>query len=311
ALTASTHEFTFSMAPKSLPSWINMGFEQKFIIERAYQLNKTRYGGGLVMRRVARWTGKLKPTMEGYMSILGYNNHGVIRNKSLALSIEPVDFMTLSGKVKYQSRMPTFMEMYAKNRFFIGNPGLDDEGLWDLELATDFRIGDHTRIHLNGFMGFISDMIVYVPFAGTQLRPINTGVARRYGVDLGFSSEPWSFLMVESKNSILSSKIKDTNAPLPQTPSFLGLTRIRFGIEDFLSLTLQSRYRGPATANIYGTLRTNPYALFDAILAARLFQRLGLSLSISNIFNVKSARDTYEMPLPGTIFFGQIEVGNV
>jgi|GEM_PF-1775617 len=309
-ITASIHEISFGMKPTHLPQWLDLGLVQKIIVERAYQLDKTRIGGGFYMYRNARFLGKLKPTILSSMTLIGYGQQGVLRNHDLSVSIDPVSFMTLTGGVKYHSRLPTFMEMYANNRFFAGNAALNNESIWDLELAANFRIGQHSRLFASGFIGFIGDIIVYVPEL-SRLKPINTGVARRHGVDLGFTSEPFNWLMVESKNSILMSKIKATNAPLPQTPHFMGMTKVRFGTENFLSLTLQSRYRGPATANIYGTLRTNPYVLLDAILAAQIYERIGLSLSVSNIFNVKSARDTYEMPLPGIAFFGQIAIGHV
>ena len=134
--------------------------------------------------------------------------------------------------------------------------------------------------------------------------------ATRYGVDVGVNYEPNKWLSLESKNSVLRTKVKATNAPLPQSPTFLGLTRMRVGPEDMLALSLQARYKSSSFANDYGSKATKGYVLLDALLSGHFAEIFTLSLSVTNILNVKNARDTYEMPLPGTIFFGQIEVGN-
>lgn len=308
---SSTHEFTVGFESLKLPEWIDLDFANQIVIERAYELDKTRLGGGMLMKRTMRWKGRLKPTMFAQFNMLGFQDYGLLFKKDFGISIEASEWANVTARFVRHQRLPTFMEMYASNRFFMGNPDLKKESVWDLELASSIRMGQHTRMQVTGFLGYLSDVIVYVPFMATQLRPINVETANRHGVDLSLVMEPTNYLMIETKNSLLRTKNKATNAPLPQAPSFLGLTKIRFGSEDFLALSLQSRYRGSSNGNIYGTLVSKPYALFDAVASAWLFDHVGLSLSVTNIFNVKTAQDVYETPMPGTVFFGQIEVGSV
>ncbi len=308
---SSTHELTVGFESLKLPEWFNFDFANQIFIERAYELNKTRLGGGFLMNRTMRWQGRLKPSTYAQFSMLGFQEYGLVFKKDLGVSIEPSDWMSMTARLLRHQRLPTFMEMYAENRFFVGNPDLKKESVWDIELGSTMNIGQHSRMQVTAFMGYLSDVIVYVPFLATQLRPINVETASRRGLDLSLVIEPTRYLMIETKNSLLSTKNKATNARLPQAPTFLGLTKLRIGNENFLALSLQSRYRGNATANIYGTLHSKPYALFDTVVSARLFEYLGLSLSVTNIFNIKTARDIYETPLPGSVFFGQIEVGNV
>lgn len=308
---SSTHELTVGFENLKLPEWINFDFTNKLVIERAYNLNKTRVGGGFAMKRAMRFKGRLKTTTYANFTMLGFGDHGLLFKKEFGLSIEPSENTGVTLRLLRHQRLPTFMEMYSANRFFVGNPDLSKESVWDIELGTSARMGSFTRAQVTGFLGFLSDAIVYVPFLSTQLRPINVTTASRHGIDLSLVMEPSPYFMFETKNSLLRTKNRATNAPLPQAPSFLGLTKLRIGSEDFLALSVQSRYRGNATANIYGTLFSKPYALFDAVASARLLEHLGLSFSVTNIFNVKTARDIYETPLPGTVFFGQIEVGNV
>jgi len=306
----STHELNFSIDNLSLPEWLDMEIGEILIVERSYDQKHMRIGGGLFIKRDMRFKGRLKPTLRAYFNMVGYHEHGLLFKKDFALTIEPTPNISVTTGFTRSQRLPTFLELYANNRFFVGNEDLKKESIWDFQLGSNMRFGDHTRLQVTGFYGYLSDLIVYEPFMAQKIRPKNIDTASRFGLDLGLNYEPNKWIMVETKNSLLRTKVKATNAPLPQSPSFLGLTRVRIGPEDILALSLQARYRGPSNANDYGTKTTKGYILLDALVSGHFAELFTLSLSVTNILNVKHARDTYEMPLPGTIFFGQIEVGN-
>ncbi|OPZ23198.1 MAG: Vitamin B12 transporter BtuB [bacterium ADurb.BinA186] len=263
------------------------------------------------MKRVNYLKGRMKPTIFANFTMLGFQQHGLLFKKDLGFSIEPTERLSLTTRFARSQRLPTFLELYANNRFFVGNPNLKKEGMWDIELGATYKISPQADIHIMGFLGHLSDVIVHIPLLASKQHPINTEDARRYGVDMNFNYEPLMWLKFETNNSFLYTKVKAYDAPLPQAPPFLGFSKLRFGTEDFLSFSLLTRYRGPTSANLNGTLKTNAYALVDTILSARVFKKVTTSFSISNIFNQKTARDTYEMPLPGTIFYGQIELENM
>ena len=306
----STHELNFSIDNLSLPEWLDMELGEILIVERSYDQKHTRVGGGLFIKRDMRFKGRLKPTLSAYFNMVGYQDHGLLFKKDFALTIEPTPNISVTTGFSRSQRLPTFMELYANNRFFVSNEDLKKESIWDFQLGSNMRFGDHTRLQVTGFYGYLTDLIVYEPFMANKLRPKNIDSATRYGIDLGINYEPNKWVMLETKNSLLRTKVKATNAPLPQSPAFLGLTRLRVGPTDMLALSLQSRYRTSSFANDYGSKITKGYILFDALLSGHFAEFFTLSLSVTNILNVKHARDTYEMPLPGTTFFAQIEVGN-
>lgn len=308
---ASTHELTLGLKSLKLPQWFQLEIGQKFVLEQAYELNKTRFGTGLLINRLVNFDHRLKPSIYYNTTILVFNHHGFLFKNDIGLSFEPAEYITITGRIIGKHRLPTFMELYANNQFFVGNTELNKESIWDIELSTNLRFKHHTRADITAFFGSLRDVIIYVPFLSTKLRPSNIESANRYGIELSLTLEPLDWLALETKNSLLATKIKATNAPLPHAPAFSGLSKIRFGSDDYLALSLQSRYRTSATSTIYGTLLSKPYILFDAFMSARFFDRLSLSLSISNIFNIKTARDSYEIPLPGTVFFTQFEIGNL
>lgn len=306
----STHELSWGLDSLKLPPWIDLKMAQSFLVERAYSVDKTRLGGGFTMRRDMNFSGRLKPKTFATFGMTGYEKYGLLFKKDLGVSIEPLENMLLSARAVRSQRLPTFMEMYANNRFIAGNEDLDKESLWDFELGTKLSFFEHTSLQLTGYFGYVSNTIVYEPYMATRLRPTNTDSANRFGLDMDLSIEPSSWILFESKNAFLRTRIKATNAPIPHSPPFLGLTSIRIGPEDIGSISLSTRYKGASFANSYGAMRSDAYILFDALAAVPVGRFVALSLSVTNIFNTRTAQDSYEMPLPGTTFYGQISLGN-
>lgn len=310
-LRASTHEITLGFKSLTMPSWFDFDWGEQIIIEKAYDLDKSRIGVGFLMHRTTKWTGRLKPQMFSNFSMVGFEEHGFIFKKELGVTIQPHERMSITGRFMRSQRLPTFLELYAQNSFFVGNPELKKESILDVELGTTLKIAPQAVLKLNGFFGYLSDLIVDVPFMAVMLRPVNIDTARRYGLDMGLTLEPLDWLLLESTNSLQNTKIRSTEAPLPHAPWFSGLSRVRFGNEDSATVSLQTRYKGPSYANLFGTLKSEGFGLVDALLFVKPYERLGLSLSISNIFHHTTARDSYEMPLPGIGFFGQVELGSI
>ncbi|HXW60185.1 MAG TPA: TonB-dependent receptor, partial [Myxococcota bacterium] len=307
---ASTHELSWGLNSLKLPKWLDLKLWQNFVIERAYSVDQTRLGGGFFMRRDMHFNVRLKPKVFAAFGIMGYEQQGLIFKKDLGVSIEPWEKMLFTARAARSQRLPTLLEMYVNNRFLAGNADLKKESIWDIELGSDLTFFDHTQVKFTGYFGYLSDTIAYVPFMATRLRPTNTGSATRFGLDMAVNYRPVSWLMFESKNTRLRSKLKDTNAPIPNSPPFLGVTGIRLGPKDIATLSLNSRYKGPSFADLNGSLRANPYIIFDALATVPVGRFIALSLSVLNILNVRTAKDSYGMPLPGTTIFGQIELGN-
>lgn len=307
----TTHELSLGIRPIKWFKRMDFDLAQQIVVERAYELDKTRLGAGFVMKRTSYFQGRLKPQLFSNFTMIAYQKHGLIFKKDLGLTIEPTNKSSLTFRWVRSQRLPTFMELYANNSFFVGNPDLEKESIMDIEIASNIKIGSSINLRALAFLGYISDTIVYVPLFAKKKQPINTKSTNRYGFDFSLSYEPLNWLLFETNNSFLYTKVRETDAPLPQAPPFLGLSKVRLGPDDFINVTLQSRYRGPSTANLSGTIKTDPYILVDAVLRTPIYKKLQASFSVNNIFNITTARDTYEMPLPGTVFFGQIELENI
>lgn len=310
-ILSSAHDVTLGIKPLDFPPWIDMEFGQKIIVEKAYGLDKTRLGSGFIMKRDSRLKGRLKPKIFSYFSMLGYEQAGLIFQKDLGASIELNPNVKMLARFARTQRLPTFIELYANNAFFAGNENLQKEGVWDIELASQMLLGQSTSVNISAYLGYLSDVIIYAPYFAGRLRPVNSGAAKRHGVDLAINYEPSDMWAIESKNGFLHTKVRATDSPMPQAPPFMGLLKVRVGRLDFLNASIQTRYRGAAAANLYGTLKTDPYAIVDIHTAWQISEQVGISLLASNLLNNKKARDTYEMPTAGTMFYGQIEIGSM
>lgn len=310
-LTASTHDLSLKYQTLKLPSWLYFDLSQHLIIEKAYELNKTRIGAGFTMNRSMKWSGRLKPSSAAKFNMIGFNEHGLLFKKEFSLQIEPSSYLSLTGKFTRSQRLPTFMELYTKNSFYVGNENLLKESVMDFAIGSNIKISQSIRISLLGFYGFLSDLIVDVPHLSNMLMPINISSARRFGLDNTITFAPIDWLMMESSNALLKTMIKATSSPLPNAPWFLGISKIKLGEIEKLSFTIQSRYKGESFGNIYGTLRSKAYGLFDILLSSNILRHVGFSISLSNIFDHNTAKDSYETPLPGRLFYVQIEMGDI
>ena len=109
--------------------------------------------------------------------------------------------MTLAGGVGYSERPPTLTELYAAQTFMYllqnglntvtGNPLLDKERLWQVDLGLRFDNGHH-RAGLNGFHAWVNDYITYEniglsnpegPIDQVNLKFVNTDLATLAGFE--------------------------------------------------------------------------------------------------------------------------------
>lgn len=310
-LLSSSHEIIYGFKPLTMPLNMEVDFAQKIVIEKDYSNNKQRLGFGLVMNREMRFKGRIKPMMLGSLTIMAMGEDGLLLESDNSFSVEPLEYWNLIIRLAKTSRLPTFMELFSKNQFFMGNPNLKKEGIWDIELISKIFLRGLGQISLTGYYGFLSNNIIFVPYHAHMLRPVNADYARRMGLDLGLSISPLSLVSIDAKTSLLKTFVKNTKAPLPQTPSLSGLIKVRLGDENFISVTLQNRFRTATTTDMSGTLRSKGYALLDILASWQIHPLVGASLSLSNILNQKHLQDSYQMPIPGFSLYGQIELGRL
>ena len=96
-------------------------------------------------------------------------------------------------------RAPTFSQLFSPgfqfspggDFFFGGNPNLEPERSWSLELGTDWTPWRNHRFHASVYSNWIEDL---VDFSGINSQAINVNEARIQGIEIGhvYSGQRWS-----------------------------------------------------------------------------------------------------------------------
>jgi hypothetical protein len=212
-------------------------------------------------------------------------------------------FISLSRR----TRAPTLDERFAPRGFVGGTANLQPERFSDLEVGGAVDVGTAVSVCVAGYASLLDDAIVYVNKNAFEVAPLNTGAAQRAGLDLGVRLQPLELVRVDVAGGVLASHVDVTAAPLPTAPPLSLRTALRLGDEQghFTAVVVG---RGSAPANIFGTLPSGAYALLNLGLRIPLGERLALHLSVDNVLDVTTARDTNLLPLPGRLAFVGLEV---
>jgi len=107
---------------------------------------------------------------------------------SIAAGWQPRGDWRLFASLGRAFRAPTFSQLYSPGfgGLFAGNPTLDPEASWSLELGADWTPSRRQRVELSVFQTRIDDLI---DFAGEGFQAINIGRARIRGAELSHTLE--------------------------------------------------------------------------------------------------------------------------
>jgi outer membrane cobalamin receptor len=124
---------------------------------------------------------------------------------------------TFRSSVGTGFRAPSFFELYARDAFFTGNPGLTpEESLgWDAGIAQE--IGDAGTLSLTWFDNDISDLIV-TDFAAAPLSVINLESATTTGVEAEFAGSWQDRVHYRLAYTYLQAEDADTGETLLRRP---------------------------------------------------------------------------------------------
>ncbi|HEY1099192.1 MAG TPA: TonB-dependent receptor, partial [Myxococcota bacterium] len=108
--------------------------------------------------------------------------------------------------------------------------------------------------------------------------------------------------------NMLASVVTATLAPLPTAPPWTLRTALRVGDDEaFVEGIVVGRGAAPST--IFGTLPSGAYALVSLTTRLPLGDGgLAVRATVDNAFDVTTARDANQLPLPGRLLFVGLEV---
>ncbi len=306
----TSHEVIAGFKPLNFPKFLSMNFAQKIVIEKAYKKNKTRLGLGLLMDR--KFNFGENASLNANFDMTGYHEEALLFNKNLTFAMILNNYMDLNVTYLKTSRTASLLELYGKNAFFKGNKKLKPESIYGLSVGSNIKAHKTTDLHITTFFDYLGESIAYQPYLGAKITPKNSSHAIKFGFDAGLDFRPLELVKLSTNNEFIAiSKVMSNKNPLPQTPFLSGITKILIGQENFLHLTLQTRYKTSSFFDFDKRLKLNPYMLIDSIATYEMNEKIGFSLMVENIFNEKGAKNALYMPIQGTTFFGQIQINNI
>jgi TonB-dependent receptor len=211
-------------------------------------------------------------------------------NISIARTVRRPNFDSLS---------PSLLEAELGDNDFLGNPNLDPEDAWGLDVGYEHRLGRSGIIGINAFYRDISDLIE-VASTGVEgsegpgtlvLQPRNAGNGEVYGLELDLST-PLSSIGMENTGvffnySWLDSRIRDqfgTRRFNNQSNNIFNVGFIQELPEPAVSFGVTYRKQGDAYSRIVGQEVTTSYgADLEAFVEKRLGDNWTLRLTGSNL----------------------------
>ena len=308
----SSHEIIAKFEPLNLPDFLAMEFGQKILFEKEYTNSINRLGLGFLMERNMNFNMPLNPNFYAKFDMTGYHQEDLLFNKNFNFSIHSADLFKSSISYIKTGRIPSLLELYGNNAFFVGNKELESESIFEIALNNNIKAHKMLSFDANFFIDFIKNSILYQPYKGNRLMAVNSSKAKKMATELGFSFTPLSFLTLKSFNEItFYNKIKDTQKALPQNSLLKGISKLIIGQEDFILTTLQTRYQTASFFDVNQRLRIKPYMLVDFLASYKINKNIELSASVENIFNEKGAKNSLYMPISPLSFLAQIHINTL
>lgn len=203
-------------------------------------------------------------------------------------------------------RVPSIDELYHPRQAGLsGNPELIAETAWESELF--LRLGRRPwSVEFAVFARRTDDLILYLNRNAFEIRPENLGTANLLGFEssarLAQALGPLE-LELGLAGSVLAGVLDETGTAWPTlAPYGLSgeLALAGFGLE----LATRARFAAATTANLSGTLETEPYLRWDASFAVHPFDEASLALSVHNLLDQRDLETLNKLPLPGrTVLF--------
>lgn len=228
----------------------------------------------------------------------------------LGLLWSPVWVLELGFSVGRSFRVPSIDELYHPSQVGLsGNPDLVAETAWESEL---FARLDHRdfQLELAAFARRTSDLVLYLNRNAFEIRPENLGTANLLGLESSARlMQQLGRLRVELgvSGTLLAGALEETGETWP-TLAPLGLATeallSAYGVE----LGSQLRYASETSANLSGTLATEPYLRWDASLVVHPVEQASLALSVHNLLDRRDLETVNKLPLPGRTLLFAIRV---
>jgi outer membrane cobalamin receptor len=242
---------------------------------------------------------------------------------SLALQVEPLDWLVLRGAISRSYRAPSFQELYLPDKGFeSGNPDLEPEEAWSYEIGAVLTSPSASpwldfEIEAVYFAGEIDQSIAFQLVSPTRLSFVNTGRADTKGYELTLRWRPHDWVRMSASRTVTRARLDRTDCPIAGIAASQTDGRIEIGPRERFKLVGEIHYTGDIYLNSgcaallpsrisYDASAAVDLAKLPLPLVARFAKSLWLSVRGRNLGNV-AQYDTRSFPRPGRNFAVALE----
>ena len=235
----------------------------------------------------------------------------------LGASWRASDAFTLSLALGRSVRSPSLDELYHPTEAGLeGNPALVPETAWEIESKAELQVGPSTTLSVTGFARSVDDTILYLNRNAFVIRPENAGGSNTAGAEIeGRLAAAAGRIRIEAdlSGAAMISELAATDARVPTQPALSSDVGALIGLvdhdgADWIELWSRVRLVGPTTANLSGTLTTEPFVRWDAGLSTRMFDAGTFALVVTNLLDEEALETVNKIPLPGRMVMVSLAV---
>lgn len=222
----------------------------------------------------------------------------------IGLVVSPHNSLVFTANAGRSYRVPSFSELYYDSGNLRGNPSLQPENAWSVDVGAEFR-NDWLSIRATGFFLAIQNLILFLPKTAFVIEADDSKQARNFGVEAEVSVHPWPFLRWQSTYTLTDARFVDSGLRLPARSAHQIYCKITF-THPYIEMVADAHWQSDITLDRFEQLREEARWMLGAAVHARPTPRLTASLSAHNLLNKQDAVDSLQQPLSGLSVLGSL-----
>ncbi|MFT5895040.1 MAG: outer membrane cobalamin receptor [bacterium] len=239
---------------------------------------------------------------EGTVSTESANSHNEV-GAQLGIGLQASDTVSFSANIGSYFRAPSFGELYGSIGLVNGNPDLTPEEGLNADLGILFK-SDSLDLAGTVFIGLSDELIVTAYDSRGVGKPVNSGAAETFGVELSAALTISQTLRLRSNFTWQSPKSLSTASDiygkfLPGEPQFTWFGRLEYAVTDWTAwYEINGQYR-----SFYDRANTLPAVDTTQHSAGVGWEKNGWQLSLSaNNLGDENFEDFNGFPKPGSTY---------
>lgn len=203
-------------------------------------------------------------------------------------------------------RVPNFNELYLQGGYAVGNPDLEPESVWSVDVGVEWAGLRKWRFVLAGFYSRYFDLIVFEPSSNFRYRPINVGEAEMGGLEAEVSGEVFEGLEISGHYTMLLTADR-TGRPNREGNELPGRPRHTAGLRAWgkwkrLLYESDVYFVSENFVNEANTKELSSRLLFNAGIGVDAGGGMKVMLQAKNMLD-DQVNDVRGLPLPGVSLF--------